>query len=486
MTVRKLILATTIALCGCAPTSEYDTNSNSVKPTPAEQEAAFVPRDPKTTCAIPSQVFESWFESQGVTENGLVTPADSVGFTSTSTSCDFYRWSERMFLWLTSPVSSSHGGKGFVFSSPEFFNVSPADAHGKRKFLPSESDRLYVFPFPVRTQKPEEIGETGQAGGSGVLLSQGGSLVYYGIHVNDVYAYFLTGLAENQFDSPLQQFPTTSADLEKITDYVDRLGLPQLSDAPALTLELKTAWIDASTVGDASQFVTINASVPEYNRSRPSEWIATGDTELLELALVGMHVVGTVLGHPEMVWATFEHATNSPNNAYYYTNDQDTLTRVEFDSSGDWIFMPTNEPKPKSHDAPVKSDQNGNIVGVSGGPIGSVPVYRENPWGSAHSVESSAENNTRIISINRSVIGQLVGEDVRQNYVFTGGLWTRKGKIPTQQKVTLDGSLHLANTAMETYHQDTHCFDCHATDAKHPHGLDISHIFGDLQPLDVR
>jgi hypothetical protein len=486
MSVRVVMLTTTIVLCGCTPPSGNDTNAHTAEPTPPTQEAAFLPGDPKPTCAVPSAIFQSWFESQNVTENGLVNPADSVDFAATSTSCDFYRWSEQMFLWLTSPASSTHGENGFVFSSPVFFNVSPPDDHGKRQLVPNASDHLHIFPFPVRTQKPEEIGETGQAGGSGVLLSQGGSLVYYGIHVNDVYAYFLTGLAGNQIDSPLHQFPSIQTDLTQITDYVDRLGLPQLPDAPALTLELKTAWIDASTVGDVSQFVTINASVPEYDRSNPVEWVAKGETELLELALVGMHVVGTVLDHPEMIWATFEHATNSPNNAYYYTNDQDTLTRMEFDSSGDWLFMPTNGPKPKNHDAPVKSDQKGNIVSVSGDPIGPVPVYRENPWGSAHSSEASQKNNTEIISINQSVIGQLVGKDVRQNYAFTGGIWTRKGKIPTQQKATLDGSLRLANTTMETFHQDKNCFSCHATDAEHPRGLDVSHIFGDLEPLDVK
>lgn len=486
MPVREVILAMTIVLCGCTPPSANDTNAQTAEPAPPTRRAAFLPSDPKPTCTVPSALFQSWFESRDVTENGLVDPADSVGFTATSTSCDFYRWSAQMFLWLTSPASSILGGRSFVFSSPVFFNVSPADEHGKRQLAANQSDHLHIFPFPVRTRKPEEIGETGQAGGSGVLLSQGGSLVYYGIHVNDVYAYFLTGTAGDQIDSPLEQFPDNQTDLNQITAYVNRLGLPQLPDAPALTLEVKTAWIDASTIDHASQFVTINGSVPEFDRSNPTAWLATGETESLVLALVGMHVVGTVLGHPEMVWATFEHATNAPNNAYYYTNDHDALTRVEFDSSGDWIFMPTDGPKRSDPHAPVKSDQNGNIVSVSGAPIGPVAVYRENPWGSAHSSEGSEKNNTEIISINQSVIGQLVGEDVRQNYVFTGGIWTREGKIPALQKATLDGSLLLANTAMETYHQDMHCFGCHATDAKHPRGLDISHIFGDLQPLDVK
>ena len=31
------------------------------------------------------------------------------------------------------------------------------------------------------------------------------------------------------------------------------------------------------------------------------------------MALVGLHVVGVVQGHPEFVWATFEHDKNAPD-----------------------------------------------------------------------------------------------------------------------------------------------------------------------------
>src|SRR5206468_2114745 len=34
-----------------------------------------------------------------------------------------------------------------------------------------------------------------------------------------------------------------------------------------------------------------------------------------KVALVGLHVVGTTPGHPEFVWASFEHVKNSPTPA---------------------------------------------------------------------------------------------------------------------------------------------------------------------------
>jgi hypothetical protein len=109
--------------------------------------------------------------------------------------------------------------------------------------------------------------------------------------------------------------------------------------------------------------------------------------------------------------------------------------------------------------------------------------------GSAHSTELSESSNTDIISINQSLIGQLGGNDVRRNYLLKGSIWTRNGSIPkspNKEKGELPSTLHLSNTSMETYHQNTQCFSCHATDAKFSKALDISHIFGDIEPLDVK
>ena len=128
------------------------------------------------------------------------------------------------------------------------------------------------------------------------------------------------------------------------------------------------------TIEDQEENDGRKASVPEFDRTDPVIWAPTGKYETLELALVGMHIVGTVLGHPEMVWATFEHRTDSPNNTYYYRDEKEKLNRVDFDSTGEWLFMPTDGPKRKDHYAPIKSDSYGNIVSDSGKPIKPVPV----------------------------------------------------------------------------------------------------------------
>ncbi len=460
-----------------------------------------LPTDPQTSnCSISDTAFKQWFVNTPITANGSVNPANSVGFPTDNNACDFYKWSSQMFLWLTSPSAS--GGGDFVFDSTTFFDVSPEDGNGKRQLISNDNLNSFV----LRSAKSEEIGETGQAGGGGVLMSQGESLVYYGIHVNDVYAYFLTGLKNTAITADV--FPNSKANLDVIEQYVSTLEGVTLPDANALTLELKTAWVDAATVSDVSQYITIKAEVPKYTPLLPPlfflgktglirEWELTG-TEQLTLVLVGMHVVGSVNGHPEMVWATFEHINNAPDNNYIYTNNKDQPSIVDYSSTGDWLFMETGGEVSSANVERMALDKLGNIVAQPKQTIGASNSYRVNPWGSAPSKEDSADNNAQIISLNNDVMGFLSSGDVRKNYFLSGALWTQHGNIPfftdsgTGIAFTEEGSLSLANTTMETYHQETAkndttatgCFSCHSIGGSNS-GLEVSHIFDDIQPLTV-
>ena len=66
-----------------------------------------------------------------------------------------------------------------------------------------------------------------------------------------------------------------------------------------------------------------------------------------KLAMVGMHVVGrAVKGHPEMIWATFEHVDNfAPNDTFSYTNAQSQASTVNFDSAAPSVFCKANAPE---------------------------------------------------------------------------------------------------------------------------------------------
>src|SRR5215470_1783594 len=151
-----------------------------------------------------------------------------------------------------------------------------------------------------------------QAVDKGVLQAQNGSLVYYATLVNDVYAYFLTGAKSGGITPTPTQFPTTPDDLMKIRNFASSKG-KTFSDANAnaLAVELKTSWVEAAGLPNLDIYVTTTATIPTYDKSNPNKWVANGQ-KTVQLALVGMHVVGSTKGHPEMIWATFEHVGNSP------------------------------------------------------------------------------------------------------------------------------------------------------------------------------
>ena len=88
------------------------------------------PSDP--ACIVTQTDLASWFEAGTVTANGAVKPADSVSFPNVP-NCSFYKWSEQMFLWLTSPQAN---GQGIMLDSPVFYDVSTPDANGNLSFIP--------------------------------------------------------------------------------------------------------------------------------------------------------------------------------------------------------------------------------------------------------------------------------------------------------------------------------------------------------------
>ncbi len=465
-----------------------------------------IPKDVKPTCVAD---LDKWFADGTPTKNGLVNPADSLTFTTDNSGnggpdlCNFYQWGAQMFLWLTSPNADGQP----VFDSQSFFNVSPEDSNGNRTLIPNTGS---AAKFALRAAKQddgqEEIGEVGQAGGSGVLMSQQKSLVYYGIHVNEVYGYFLTGQKDGGLPNATT-FPRNQADLAAIQAYV-KTAFPDISldDPDTLTIELKTSWVDAQTVSDPGQYLVIDAEVPAFDMAA-DVWTLKPDPEPMQLALVGMHVVGTVQDHPEFIWATFEHVSNAPDAGYSYTNTAGQVVEQSYSSAGEFLFMASGGSEADANVECMSVDKSGNIVANStpveapapnceGGIVPSNTV-RTNPWGSSAATQSGAviDNNTLLLSINNSVIGQLSEGDVRKNYVQVGGLWTTTSSdapIPNQVLHSQRGSLNLANATMETYHQQgksaLNCFDCHqlAASAKNSfEAFGLSHIYSQISPLAV-
>src|SRR6202521_2257129 len=535
-----------------------------------------VPSDASPTCAVSAVEFANWFTAGTVTANGGVDPADSITFPNIP-NCSFYKWSEQMFLWLTSPVPSKYGGGTQVFNAPVFYDVSPLDAGGQRTLVPNIPGRIRIFGVKISQLGPQskpvvfdntgkmftlvrpEVGpsgkplirnkagqpveiertqiapngrpifldkagkaidqqvaqngtprvldrsgqpidfrlnkivvngrpffldgsgnaietEQGQADGN-VLMAQGGKLVYYALQVNAMYAYFLTGTKKTPGGiSPTPTlFPTTATDLNLIKAF----GLAHskaFPDPNALAVELKSAWIEAAGL-DASKYVMRTATIPTFDTSNPQHWVQNGSKQA-QLALVGMHVVGSAAGHPEMIWATFEHVNNTRNAPYSYINAANATINVPQNNAGTWLVSTT--PPTATPNQPLMFVSGPDIIAISSTPTGPSDMLRDTPWGSPG---SRASKNTEVIAITNSVIGMLAAGDVRKNYIMTGTTWTIFGQPPNAGNQV--GTNKMANTTMESFFQGGNCFSCHdgSNMLGGTGGSGLSHIWGPLKQL---
>lgn len=374
--------------------------------------------------------------------------------------------------------------------------------------------------------------EQGEADTNGVLEAQtsaGGSLIYYATIVNDVFAYYLTGVADGKISlasdglcTPAAGavcFPTTGPQLAQIVAFAT--GHTTFPDANALAIEVKSAWVAAAGLANLGSYITMNATIPTYSPAVPppagtKTLTATGQ-QTVKLALVSMHVVGSAAGHPEMIWATFEHVNNAPAASYSYINTSGSTVAVNQNvalvptiagSSAPWLFSSTSATSFNSQNMSSNAFSSPATITANGtGTISPSNTIRWKAFGAASDVRpnpadsSIAASNTEIIAINNSVQSMLAGGDVRGNYILTGATWTVLGGAPpTGGGASVAscasipasgcpvGTSALANTAMETYDQgkDTtlanggsNCFVCH----NGGNTTVVSHIFGAIKPL---
>ncbi|MCP3402240.1 hypothetical protein [Bradyrhizobium sp. CCGB20] len=329
-----------------------------------------------------------------------------------------------------------------------------------------------------------DVVELGQAGGGAVLVTRNNGLVYYLLQVNDVFAYFSTGATDGKFSPVPTEFPSEASLLSKITDVARNAPAPHarpgFQDSIALAMELKSSWVEASTLSNPQDYLTIKATVPGFDTSNPQKWVHTSP-KTVDLALVGFHVVGSALGHPEMIWATFEHVNNAPNQKYVYKTTLGAEATVPADGSGSWLFSSSGASSPASPRMTV--DGNGDIVASgANGTIGAVDVTRANAWGTPLTDTAAVANNTNLISINRSILGQMPAGDVRSKYIMIGSTWTSDGKAPAGANVV--GTKTLANSTMETFKQNLNCLSCHRGDMLGTSsGGGLSHVWGLITPL---
>lgn len=497
-------------------------------------------------------------------DSGIVYifPADGPDFTTSGyadTDCAFFDWSAQMFLWLTSSVSSGEKPStihapddetSYVFSSEFLYRLNDG-------VLEPQSEEDETPTMQVRSAKGDaRLTSIGQAGGEGVLFTQNqnnvsksSSLVYYEVLTNRSYGYvrdavhksapspnnysefvhsatescsamkygFDNGFVNNKDQTAaflynlfcpdntvpvngLPKLPTTISQLETAIDYL------------SMNMEIKIAWVDASTLNNPDNYITKKGVIPVYSMVDGKNEMLPMWTKSAELALVGMHVVGSVHGHPELVWATFEHKDNAPNAKYYYLDSDGSPPKSHSDTvntaNGNWLLSDgtavasvteygRSEVEPLSSVDYIKPKSKTQIEPVS------MPsqVNRINPWGNPQG-KDNAKSNSAVMSTNISALSLLKQfydtqglstiKDPRFNYILTGASWGADGNFPTGESDTnINGTPAMANTTLETFQQtvlqtsgdNTGCFGCHgitAGDSK----FKVSHIFDKINQVE--
>lgn len=400
-----------------------------------------IAQTPPAACEAP----DAWFPS---TQTKPFNPASFPG--DSATNCDFHQWAWQTFLWLTQDVK---GRLRFTTFPGEADLFNPADFTREPMLLaelmkqPRPRMQLRVRAVKDKKSSLKNADSIAQAGGGGVLVDQNGFPVFYSVHFDPVFYEFVRKNGYYKFDTYVKADPATSF--------------------PPGAMEIKASWRIVQPGEDTSKVYTTDADVPFLQQDAQGNVTAIpGKTRQVKVAFVGIHIVGIVAHHPEFIWATFEHSGNAPDLA-------------SVPSAAGSTFYTANTPAASClQNAHTSGDLKLDPVHQTFTPI--TQVYRTNPNGDM----AGTQNSANITALNASVHAKLEAGAVWKNYDLIGGIWLLPDTLVPAgvDDKNLRGSMLLANTTMETYHQDLHCFKCHGTEG--PPGvpnmnMNLSHILTD-------
>jgi hypothetical protein len=394
---------------------------------------------PATAAAAPCTAPPEWFPHDQTPQ-----PDDDADFTS---NCMFHQWSWQSFLWLTQTMPD--GELRFeTFARPSELmrtdGAAPEPFPGR-----SPAGGLALAPRTVKQAEPTMLDEVDQAGSLGLLVDQDERSVYYSMYVNQVFYDFVR---DNGLYDP-EKLAATSPTL----------------DFPVGAMELKAAWKIVEEADAAAGWTTRQATIAAL--SEEDGVVVVSPTESLEVtvALVGLHIAGVVNGHPEFIWATFEHDENAPTLsdqqlAAYLGSGSDIDTQPVSPSS--FTFYAAGTPFEDSN------QNNAGRLALDEAAQTLTPVT--NAFIQYAQGGGNAANRANVVSLNASVLAQL-DDPVARRYLLGGAIWlaANDGLVPnsTQQDL-ITGSTDLSNVTMETFTQKVleqrNCFGCHNTMQRFP------------------
>lgn len=402
----------------------------------------------------------SWFP-HSQTENPNETDPNNF-----LTNCDFHQWSWQKFLWLTeededtivffqnnlNQVSSSLT----VLSTPNSTNVL--------NLLSTEDPNTGVLHEPNL-----------QAGSSGILKTNKfysdqdeEYTVFYSLHVNDQMLNECT-----QFGNSIAVDSTLAPD----NDSTFSIG----------ALELKASWVATDAI-PADSLVNYYITDAIFGN-------ATTTIDTVKVALLGLHVVGRVVNHPEFIWATFEHESMSPN--YDWTNSTSSTDAIITATTGDTLLFTNLDTTSGSMAITYDGTTNAPYQAQKAYNLYELGVPRTNGNAFISTTQNGADNFNNITSINACVKSNLGAASKWSHYFYKGSIWIDTDNLTSEEQNTtiiglstsnslgnvstdtlLRGSLGLSNMTLETYTQTFESFSSHTFDIHDLPENKIGNCFG--------
>jgi hypothetical protein len=208
--------------------------------------------------------------------------------------CAFHQWSWEAFVWAT--ALNPQGVPRFLTLPTPADLLSDAASAGAAGPRPLRLGARAVMP-EADGAFTEDAGAIVEADGN-MLVAPNGYPVYASVHMNASY------------------FATVKRNLIVTGGYTSQPA-DDFFDVGAAVFKAMWLRLDPGQPPPAGAFVT-QAEVPvlaAYRTKTTLTVAATKQTVTVPVALVGLHVVGYTVNHPEFLWGTFEHQDNSPKFA---------------------------------------------------------------------------------------------------------------------------------------------------------------------------
>jgi hypothetical protein len=402
----------------------------------------------------------------------------------------------------------------YFFSWQNFMIATQPDSTGKPAFL-SWGTIENTFgsgagqPAPAT---PELRGGVTQAGGRQVLIDQSGHAIYYAMHMNQPFVDFVNGNG--------LQTATAVSNADPMLTF------------PAGLVELKEAWMIVPDATPPTDYIVAKVRVPTLRAVKDvfNNTQVTEDPTVMRdvtVALLAIHVVFTLPGHPEFIWSTFQHvdATGVFDVAPTAANNPDMTPATTAISTQNFALFKGGTTAGASNTgiANLAFNETTQSFGTQ-----QTSIYRMFPASKSNTTDFDGDIDS--INTNMSALfasAHLPATDRRGHYRLVGAIWQDRpektmlepNKVLTNDEtdpdIVINGadSLHslvggedrLSSVAMESFTQPAdsfpNCFMCHDTRATtargvpsardqaaavilQPKRINVSHIFNEVVRLN--